>query len=676
VLAVSAGLLFSPTQLFAASQFTINLSPTLAKSVLVSDANATQKITVVLTLPLSDSRGAADFVRHVSTPTDPLFRKYITTQEFAARYGANATDFAALKEWATSNGLQILHEGYARTMLAVRGTVSQFETLFKTRINNYRSPDGHLFYSAGVRPTIPPAISAEINGVIGLTSSRHTAAHPMVDKAFGENADSVASTNDSIGGSGPGGAYSAANLRNIYGVPDIGRLTPQTVAVFEQGGFTATDVTTYLLCLKLPKATVTQIGVDNYTPGTISTEAIELEAVLDVDLIIAINPDVKEVLVYEDGNSGDPLDVALELTFDQVASDAKAQTLLVSYFQDEVQAGDTAIAAENQALEGLASSGITVVASSGDYGAYGFTGLGDPGSLNVEDPASQPLVTAIGGTTLSTVHHQLYDGEVVWNSLAGGTSGGASGGGVSSYWPIPTWQTSINPAGNGGSSTYRNVPDVAAVADPNSGVAVYSKVNGGWLVLGGTAVSASIWTGYISLLNSAAAWLGIGNLGFFNPTMYNAPTDNWLYGIPSGSNGNAALYGIPGYNANYGYNNCTGGGSLFADDFAYGVLVAGASGTPPGPVNGLTVTKVTTHSAELVWDAAAGATGYVVQLFYQLYPETELYAYKAPFYVTKAAKLELDGLTRYVVYYPYVGAVNSGGASQAYISQGFEVLAR
>jgi subtilase family serine protease len=678
VLAALAALLFSPNQRCSAAESTIELSPTVAKSTLLSSVNSGQQITAVFTLPLGDSQGAADFVWHVSTPGDPLFRKYITAQEFAIRYGANAADFAAVKEWAAANNLEIVHEGYARTILAVRGTVAQFETLFKTQINNYRSPDGQAFYSAGVAPTIPSAISSKISGVIGLTSSLQYTPHDNLGKVFGENADSGPVTN-TIGGTGPGGGYSASDLRTIYSIPAIGKLSPQKVAVFEQGGFTASDVTTYIERMKLPKAKVTQIGVNNYEPGTINTDAIELEAVLDVDLTLAINPDVAEVIAYEDGNAGDPLDVALVLTFDQVASDAKVQTLSVSYFEDEAQAGDTAMAAENTALEGLASTGTSVLASSGDLGAYGNVGLQTlPVTLNVEDPASQPLVTGVGGTTLFTGPKEVYDLEVVWSDLEGYPAGFATGGGVSSYWTIPTWQTSANFTPDGGSSTYRNVPDVAAVADLNTGVAVYSKANGGWLAAGGTGASAAIWGGYISLLNSAATWLGIGKLGFFNPTLYNSNPAYWLYNIASGSNGNAVTYdGTAGYTASifYLYNNCTGGGSLWGDDFEYAALTSGGSGTPPGPLTGVTVTNVTEHSAELSWDAASEATGYVVNNFYKLPSGTEDSVYKSPTFVldSKTTKLVLTGLAPGITYYPSIAAVNSGGASQFFLSQGFQV---
>jgi subtilase family serine protease len=106
-------------------------------------------------LPLSDPRGANDFVRHISTPGDPLFHEYLTPQQFAERFGGNAADYAYLKDWAAANGLHISHESVGRINLTVRGSVSQFQRLFNTQLNDYRSSDGETFYSASIEPTVP-----------------------------------------------------------------------------------------------------------------------------------------------------------------------------------------------------------------------------------------------------------------------------------------------------------------------------------------------------------------------------------------------------------------------------------------------------------------------------------------------------------------------------------------
>jgi kumamolisin len=123
--------------------------------------------------------------------------------------------------------------------------------------------------------------------------------------------------------------------------------------------------------MKLPDRPVKVIGVDGYD-GHVNGTNVELEAVLDIDMVIGINPDVHEVLVYEDGNDAFP--VALLDALDQVATDNKAQVLSISYGQDEYLEGDTAMEAENTTLTQLGIQGVSVFASAGDNGAYGDTG--------------------------------------------------------------------------------------------------------------------------------------------------------------------------------------------------------------------------------------------------------------------------------------------------------------
>jgi subtilase family serine protease len=667
-LGVLMSITFVPHGFSAQFGNTVELSPLVAKSTLLSATNPGDEITVVLTLSLGDSQGAADFVRHVSTPGDPLYRKYITAQEFAARYGANQADFAAVKAWANANGLKISHEGYARTILAVQATVARFQTLFKTQLKNYRSPDGEEFFSASVEPTIPNEISAKIAGVIGLTSSRQYAPLYKVGKVLGENAEAV--YHPDSGGTGPGGAYSASDLRSAYSIPSLGKLTPQTVAVFEQGGFYHSDVKTYLEKMNLPMPKVTAIGLNGYNTG-VNNYNIELEAVLDIDMVIGINPDVKEVLVYEDGNFKDSFSVALVLAFDQVAADGKAQILSVSYGIDEAQQTSAAMTAENTALQGLSATGVTVLVSAGDNGAYGRTGLNHyPVTLEAPDPGSQPLVTCVGGTTLFVGPNESYNYEDVWNDLVGGF--GATGGGVSSFWPIPAWQNPSYVSGNGGSSTMRNVPDVAAVANPLSGVAVYSKINGGWIEIGGTSVSAPIWAGYVSILNSASLFLGTGQMGFFNPNLNNLGGNiGALYDIWDGNNGDPLAFGTAGYTAYYGYDNCTGWGTIWGSGLVGYVLMPATTGTPPGAVTGFTIRDITKTTAEIAWNPATGANGYAVQAWY--YPNQFALWSVDKLYVldSKTTKLKLTGLKPGTLYGLDVTAVNSGGSTTFNFPPGF-----
>jgi subtilase family serine protease len=661
------GLLLSPLvvpgQTFGQAR-TIEVSPVLARATLLGPVDQNQPISVILALPLSDPQGAAEFVRHVSKPGDPLFHQYLTPEEFAAKYGANAVDYAALKQWATNNGLTVAHESLARTCLTVRGSMARLQTLFKTQLNNYRSADGNQFYSAASRPTVPDEIAPRVTGVIGLTNGAQNAALAKPYKVLGENAALPTKAPDS-GGTGPGGSYSPADLRTCYQIPGYGDLVPQSVAVFEQGGFSPSDVTVYLKTLKLPHPPVTFVSVDGYN-GAVNDPDVELEAVLDIDTIIGINPKVKEIFVYEDGN--DPFGVAVIDALDQIASDKKVQTVSISYGIDEVQQGATVMTAENQALTQLASEGITVLVSAGDNGAYGRTGgFSSPAQLEAPDPGSQPLVTCVGGTTLTTGPNEVWLGEEVWNRL--GLGHGATGGGVSSAWTIPDWQVPGYVTSNGGSSTYRNVPDVGAVADPLTGVGIYSKINGGWVQVGGTSLSAPIWGGYISILNAGSQYLFGTSLGFFNPTLYGigyllgigyGNPSNYLFPAPDGTNGDPGLYGgTAGYSAGSGYDNCTGSGTIWGGGFAAQVLTAnkGKGKAPAGFV--FFIPNLTTTTAAFSWTDADLADGYVIELI-----GPGALVNDATGFVTKEKKLNITNLTPKTNYALYVYAVNKNGATQ------------
>jgi subtilase family serine protease len=655
-----AWLALAPSALLAESKMTIPVSPMVERSNLVALPDAKKEISVILTLPLGDPQGAADFVQHVSTPGDPLFRKYITPEQFAARFGANANDYAALKEWATANGLRISQESSARTALTLRGTVAQFQDLFETKLGIYQSSDGKQFLSATTSPTIPDAVASKVSTVIGLTNSIQYAPLVKIAKTFGEDASTPSITTDTAGGTGPGGAYSAKDLRTAYGIPDFGAIKPQTVAVFEQGGFSRSDLTIYRDKMGLPHRPVKFVSVNGYN-GEVNDPGVELEAVLDIDMVIGINPNVGQVLVYEDGS--DSFQVAIIDALQQVASDNLAQFLSISYGLDEVQQPAGQMDAENTALTQLAAQGIGVLVSSGDRGAFGNTGMTQiPALLNVSDPASQPLVTGVGGTSLFTGYKEAYNVETVWNDLVSNIgNGGASGGGVSAYWALPSYQAPSYVTYNGGSATMRNVPDLGAVGDPNTGVAVYSLVNGGWVQVGGTSVSAPLWAGYISILNSGMEFLTGTSIGQINPFLYSVGGSfpgGCLYPVIDGSNGSAEYWGNPGYSAGYSYNNCTGSGTPAGGYFTFIVLTSQYGGTPPGDFN-LTLKTLTATSATVTWTASSGANGYVIETGH----DDDIPYGSSQAFITKERTFTLNKLTTGNIYWLAVTAVNSGGSN-------------
>jgi subtilase family serine protease len=665
-LLVSASLLFAFDALMAGVT-DIELSPLVYKSALVAPLAGSQEISVALTLPSSDPAGLAAFIKHVSTPGDPLFHQYLSPEQFAQRYGGNEADYIAIKNWAVANGLTVSQESVGRINLTVRGQVSQLQKLFKTQLNTYQTSDGETFYSAGVKPAVPAEIGSKISGLLGLTESKRLAPYAKIAKALGENpgpTDGKMKANST--GTGPGGTYNAKDLRSIYSIPDFGKYSSTTVvAVFEQGYYHPSDTEKYFSTNHLPRVKQTAVSV-NESP-VVPESAIEVEACLDVDMLVGMNPNISEVLVYVDDYLHDLFSVAIVDAITQVASDAKAQILSISYGQDEGLQGDATLAAENTALQQCAAEGITVFASSGDDGAYGDD-YNYP--YNVSDPASQPLVTGVGGTTLYSVAGQTWESETAWDELTDGY--GATGGGISSYWSLPDYQNTtvggtFYVTTNGGSATYRNVPDVAAVGDPLTGVAVYVKDQGGWLQIGGTSVSSPLWAGYLSNVEAAYSYFKLGSIGFFNPLLYAVGTSDYGVGTPAaylnniiqGQNGLVGSQN-PGYFNGFGYSNTTGNGTPWgglAPQLMIGL-------TQPGPLPGATYNfrvKIKGTAAEFSWYPSQGAAGYTVGVYHY----NSLRQLVAQAYVTKADQLTVTDLPPIPAvlgnYYAYLWSFNASG---------------
>ena len=691
-----ASLLFAPCGASALSSPTLTLSPEVAKSNLVSAMDPASEIIIQLTLPLSDRQGAYDLLKHVSTPKDPLYHHYITAEEFAARFGANPADYATLRAWAVANGLSIVHESSARISLSLRGTVAQLQKLFKTQLNYYKAASGEQFYSASVEPTVPGEIASTVQKVVGLTGGAQNAALYKIAKTLGENPEASAVRTDTAGGTGPGGTYGASDLRTAYQIPTFGGASPQVVAVFEDSGIHASDFQQYLTTNKLPAVKLKQIPVDQ---ANAAINGDQVEAVLDVDMIAAINPQVSEIQLYAAPGANTISDFSTDLVdvFDAVGTAASKpggpSILSVSYGLDEIQivmgGGDPDT--EGAALEALAVEGVTVFVSAGDQGAYGRTGLDNsPPTLNAPDPGSQIFVTSVGGTTLFTYSKEQRLGEEVWNGLGLYPGAGATGGGVSALWKNPGidfYQGVLLVEYNGGDGSARNVPDVAALADPLTGVGIYLKSQGGWIQIGGTSASAPMWAGYMSIVNAAGQFLRVGNIGFLNPLLYFSGTNFYTnndpipaglglwYPILDGTNGNFNLYGVAGYGAGYYYNNCCGLGSLFGP-YAYQLLSA-AFPTSSSLVPTNLKAKPGTTTAKITWTPVSGASGYAVYVDEVTpvgNPPTNYdLTSNAKVLITKKATLTLSGLTSGDYYGVFVttvanvsGTDESGTASIAF----------
>jgi xanthomonalisin len=189
----------------------------------------------------------------------------------------------------------------------------------------------------------------------------------------------------------------------------------------------------------------------------------------------------------------------------------------------------------------------------GAQGQSFFQASGDGGGRtapNVYSPFDDAYITLVGGTTLTTTANKAYSSEVVWND-----ANGESGGGYTTNYSIPWWQARVSMSANGGSTTQRNMPDVAILSDN-----IYTVYGGDPIKSGGysgTSLAAPLWAGFMALVNQKAVEDGQPLVGFANPAIY-AIGESTSYSsvfndITSGNNGP--------FNAVTGYDLCTGWGT-------------------------------------------------------------------------------------------------------------------
>jgi kumamolisin len=219
----------------------------------------------------------------------------------------------------------------------------------------------------------------------------------------------------------------------------------------------------------------------------------------------------------------------------------KPSVISISWGSAESQWTGQSVQALDQAIAAAATMGVTVCVASGDNGSS--DGVTD-GADQVDFPASSPHALGCGGTRLQAENGAIAS-ETVWND---GSQGGAGGGGVSTQFALPPWQSGLHVTRTGGASaplTMRGAPDVCGDADPQSGYSV--RVDGQNTVIGGTSAVAPLWAGLIARIN---ANLG-SSVGYINPALYaNAAA---LNDIIQGDNGD--------FTASTGWDACSGLGS-------------------------------------------------------------------------------------------------------------------
>ena len=523
-------------------------------------ADATNLHATVALAP-RDPAALAAYAQAVSTPDSGSYHQYLTVADFVARFGPTVAQVNAVRASLRARGLPagtLSPNGLALTMSS---DAADLASAFQTSFERYRLPSGRLAYANTSAPSVPSGVAGTVQDIAGLDTLN--APRPVSLSRAVSHAGSAPAPHVVTGGPQPcsaasrnatsNGSYTADKLASAYrfsgayAAGDLGRGI--TIALFELEPYQANDVAAYQSCYATTTS-VTNVPVD----GGAGTGVGSGEAALDIEDVIGLAP-AANVLVYEGPNSNaGPYD-----TYNAIISQNRAQVVSTSWGLCEAGQGASAAAAENTLFQEAAVQGQSIFAASGDTGSDDCgTGTGPA----VDDPASQPFVTGVGGTRLTSLGPPPT--ETVWDNTAG-----AGGGGISSLWPMPPYQTGappslgvINARSTGspcGSPGYcREVPDVSADADPSRGYEIYW--NGGWQGFGGTSAAAPTWAALTVLADASAACAG-AKVGFANAAIYRAAAAGYRGSFNDVTSGSNSSGGVPGFAALAGFDMASGLGS-------------------------------------------------------------------------------------------------------------------
>ena len=547
----------------------------------------TNRLHLAIGLQVRNKEEMETLLEQIYDPASPNYHHYLTPAEFTRRFGPSVSDYESMVEFAETNGLTVGDPDPGRMLVHVAGSVADINRVFHVHLSVYKHPtQSRNFYAPDTEPSLDLSTSVSyINGLNNYVIPTPMSGHgPAPAGAPG-------------GGSGPHGALLGNDFRAAY-APNVSLTgAGQTIGLLEFDNYYSSDITSYENLAGLSTSIiVTNVYVDGASQSPSNNVS---EVSLDIEMVISMAPGAS-VAVYDAGPNGFGDDM-----LSAMANSGVATQISSSWFFNRDSSTE-------QLLAQLALQGQSFFEASGDEDAYynGITRL----YPHAGTPADSTNVTSVGGTTLTTSGPGgFWVSETTWNNFNNATGTNGSGGGVSTLFSIPSWQTNVSMALNGGSTTMRNIPDVAMAAD-NVWV-IYNNGQTDWFW--GTSCAAPLWAGFTALVNQQESILHSSSVGLINRAIYtlsSGPAYNAIFhDIITGNNTNIinpnnVFYAFPGYDL------CTGWGTpngmnminaLVASDpiaaLPYGGWSAGgAVGGVFGPTNQvLTLTNTTTMA--ILW---------------------------------------------------------------------------
>ena len=535
--------------------------------------DGSKNLHLAIGLPLQNQQALTGLLQQLHDPASPNYRKYLSVAQFTDRFGPAEKDYEAVAAFARANGLRVAKRHPNRVVLDLEGAVADIEKAFHVTMRTYPHPkEARTFYAPDAEPS--PDLAVPILHIEGLTN--YSKPHPNLHrKPVGQ----AAKATPNIGSEPTTGAYGGSDFRKAY-VPGTSLTgAGQSVGLVQFDGYDPNDIAAYKALFKLPNIVVVPVPINGgvSTPGKDSDEVC-----LDIEMVMSMAPGVSSILVYEAPDEGSWMDV-----LNQMATGSCMQ-LSCSWWGT---GGDDADPDAEGIFMEMAAQGQSFFTASGDT---------DSVTGDFPFPCDSPNITQVGGTTLTTDSSGSYVSEKVWNAGANpkfdNPGGEGSSGGISTHYAIPYWQQGISMTHSQGSTTMRNVPDVALTAD-NIWVLYGSGKSGNFW---GTSCAAPLWAAFTALVNEASfgPHYQFRPVGFINPL---------LYAIGTGIGGKGASYATCFHDITQGNNFNSSNQTLYKAEPGYDLCTGW--GTPQGPPLIAALAGLTPLTVDTTGPLASGVAG-------------------------------------------------------------------
>ena len=406
----------------------------------------------------------------------------LTRAQYRQQHAADPAAINLVRAFAKEFGLAVDKDTPKpeRRTIKLTGTVAAMQKAFDVTLTQ-KTLDGNVYRVREGSIRLPAELSGAVEAVLGLDNRPQAQPHFRV---LGSSINTKAAGTKGFArahAAAAGSSYTPVQVAQLYQFPQGATAAGQTIGIIELGGgYRTADLTAYFQGLGLKAPKVTAVSVDNGKNSPSNANGADGEVMLDIEVSASVAPGANIVVYFAPNTDQGFIDAVSSAVHDTTNNPS---VISISWGGPESSWTAQAMTSLDAACQSAAALGITITVAAGDNGSSdGATGN------NVDFPASSPHVLGCGGTKL-VGNGSTITSEVVWNEEA--SNEGATGGGVSNVFPLPSWQANANVPAPSVSTGGRGVPDVAGDADPETGYQV--RVDGQSLVIGGTSAVAPLW---------------------------------------------------------------------------------------------------------------------------------------------------------------------------------------